>query len=427
MSEIVTQFLINILEIILMIRFMGSFLKGSLTKNKILVTSFVIFSAVCFTAVNVHHEQNVLNLIVSISIIALVSFFFEGKWGRKILFSVFYVILSMVLEVLVSLIVATIFASALIKQDSEDYLIYITMITVYSLKTLVILIIYYRRRKMYAEGDLKIYLHFTIVPIFSIFLACIVVNKLIQYDDRDFVFYSFLIISLAFVNAMQYFIFERMNVLYRNSYENKLSEQELKHKDEYYNRIEMDQQEIRMIRHDLKNQLIVLKSVIGEKSWEEAAITVDSIINGIIRVEKKIFTQHRGVNIILNAKMEEAETYKIQCDFNVSVPEQLKLTAGDIGVLLGNTLDNAIEACQMMPEGEGIIQMKLVYYNKNLVLSIKNTVCSPVTSFETRKLDKHNHGLGIKSIRKVVEKYNGSLEFQQETGFFITQINLWDI
>ena len=92
---------------------------------------------------------------------------------------------------------------------------------------------------------------------------------------------------------------------------------------------------------------------------------------------------------------------------------------GDMGILYGNLLDNAIEACNYVEPDERFIRMKSKIMNGNLILSVVNSKQEKRNLvLVTTKPDKENHGRGVKSIRKVVDKYDGTIEFEDKGDMF---------
>ena len=97
-----------------------------------------------------------------------------------------------------------------------------------------------------------------------------------------------------------------------------------------------------------------------------------------------------------------------------------------MGIILGNLLDNAIEAAEK--EMEPKISIKMVQIREQLMIEIKNT-CRPDEKIDwnSTKEDKQNHGIGIKSVTKVVEQYRGRLQLQQIQGMVIARVNLFGV
>ena len=141
--------------------------------------------------------------------------------------------------------------------------------------------------------------------------------------------------------------------------------------------------------------------------------------------EQKIFTANAVVNGILNLKLQKMEMAQIEYEFDIHIPEQLKIQGTDLGVLLGNLLDNAIEACQEF-QGEKKIRLLMEYQNSGVVIHCENPCNEDTETLQTKKKDKINHGFGMGSIAQIVKKYDGFWEYQMKSGLFKVTVNLWE-
>ena len=114
-------------------------------------------------------------------------------------------------------------------------------------------------------------------------------------------------------------------------------------------------------------------------------------------------------------------------DTKISVPEQLNLHSFDLNVVLGNLLDNAIDASRQTEEKKLKITMKL---DKGILfLNIRNSCQGAADGkhnmLETTKKDQVNHGIGLKNVRRIIEKYHGDMEFLCENGSMETDIMMY--
>ena len=142
----------------------------------------------------------------------------------------------------------------------------------------------------------------------------------------------------------------------------------------HYEQVEQHQQEIRKIRHDMKNQIAGIYGYLEKGEIEEGKREVCSILNQLEKAEQKLFTANAVVNGILNMKYVEIEAKQIEAKLDVKLPEILGITGTDLGVLFGNILDNAIEACESCKK-EKWIDLFAVYENHGIVICCKNS-CS---------------------------------------------------
>ena len=113
----------------------------------------------------------------------------------------------------------------------------------------------------------------------------------------------------------------------------------------------------------------------------------------------------------------------IKCYVSVAIPQKLKINYGDVGILLGNLLDNAIEACEKTKES--FIDLKIKYVKNTIFISISNSKNSEKVNIEsTSKEDKENHGYGIYNIRNIVRQYGGFIEFHDRGNVFEISLSL---
>lgn len=106
----------------------------------------------------------------------------------------------------------------------------------------------------------------------------------------------------------------------------------------------------------------------------------------------------------------------------------MQLEHGDIGVLYGNLIDNAVEACVKVTEGKRFVSLENKYQSGKLLLIITNSKNGERNdTLKTTKQDDRRHGHGIQSVRRVVEKYNGTVNFEDKGDIFEAAVMLYGI
>ena len=132
------------------------------------------------------------------------------------------------------------------------------------------------------------------------------------------------------------------------------------------------------------------------------------------------------VDAILNSKLTLIQERHIQTDATALVPEDIPISGIDLSVLIGNLLDNAMEACMQMPESERFIRIYIDIVKKQLYISVTNSM-----NGQARKTGGHftsdkqgHHGFGLLRIDSIVQKYGGFLNRQTENGVFATEVML---
>lgn len=184
---------------------------------------------------------------------------------------------------------------------------------------------------------------------------------------------------------------------------------------------------IRGWRHDYHNHMQTIKAHIEAKQIEEALAYVDKMDGELDKIDFEYKTGNIGVDAILNSKLSLAREHDIDIKCDAILTQQISISQNDVCVLLGNLIDNAIEACDKMEAGQRkFLRIYMCIKKKQLYISVANA-----TNEVIRKLDRDyisnkrgNHGHGLKRINLIVEKYNGYINRQNEPGVFVTEIML---
>lgn len=186
----------------------------------------------------------------------------------------------------------------------------------------------------------------------------------------------------------------------------------------YYAQLEQQQRQVRRLRHDMANHLETLSGLPdGERDGY-----LKQLLDSPALKPGKTFSRNRVANVVLAAKAAQAELDETALDLEVSLPERLPVEEMDLCTLLSNAMDNALEACRKLPAAGRRITVRLRADKGMLVLRMENPCAGPVRRagrrLLTSKPDADNHGIGTESIRSVVRKYGGSVEFSQREGVF---------
>ena len=140
----------------------------------------------------------------------------------------------------------------------------------------------------------------------------------------------------------------------------------------------------------------------------------------IDEISPAVDVNNRVVNVILTEYVREARDAKTAFELDVQVPPELFVAAADLYVLIGNTVDNALNACCLLPEEKRKISIKLRVQNDVLFYSIKN----PFSKTEGNAGKSAVHGYGLKNVRRCVEKYKGGMEVFRENDIFTVSIHM---
>lgn len=347
-------------------------------------------------------------------------FFFKGRSATKFLLIFLSMMILLLFDFLVYLIINGLFGVNYFDSNQLSYAYggifasqFIQLIAVFLLRAR-------RKAPLALQGKNSFYLLQVIIPFMtSIFFIIypVFVEQQAQDDDTRF----FMVVLLfAIINLVHFMVLEIHQKLEKENYENLFLVQEFAHREEYYQQMENHQTKIRAIRHDLKNQLLTLTTSNGESEAQ-----IEQLLEEVIKEEACQFTQNSGVNQLLSNKYQRAQESDIQTNFDVQVPAEMGFEMRDLGALIGNAVDNAIEACQRCTS-ERKIDLRLIYFNHMLLLEIENTTAEQVTDFKTQKKKAFEHGFGVKSIQAITEKYHGDMLYEAKEHSFRLELSIWE-
>lgn len=184
--------------------------------------------------------------------------------------------------------------------------------------------------------------------------------------------------------------------------------------EEYYRKLRSKQEETRALWHDLNKYLRAAKA---ETDSAEALNRLESMLNSAMEI---VDVGNPVLNVILNEYAMTAKAAGIELRMKVQVPEHLDLAAADLYVIIGNTMDNAIEACKALPAEERLID--LVFRTRHDIVFYQLT--NPCAANAPKHSSDPLRGYGLKNVSRCVEQYNGSMESVQQDGYFTVTVHL---
>ncbi len=210
-------------------------------------------------------------------------------------------------------------------------------------------------------------------------------------------------------------------------YENAKREQELltmanTMMERNYTEIKHIQNTIRKQVHDFKNHLRTIDGLLPDSS--EVKTYISDLLDVSYRQAQNCNCGNGVIDSIVNCKMNEAALRGVKFTHHIQLDHALDVSPVDICAILANQIDNAIEACENISDGNKYIKAEIYQKESFTIFKITNSVeKNPFNSdgnLETTKADKSLHGLGLKSIEETANKYNGYFKNDYINGSFIS-------
>lgn len=198
-------------------------------------------------------------------------------------------------------------------------------------------------------------------------------------------------------------------------------EQELLQK--YYAEVESMYTKMRGWRHDYRHHIQALKVHASKGEMDEVQKYLDMLDDDLTNVEAVVRTGNRITDAILNSKLSLAREKQITVKAETNIPVQLSIPELDLCIVIGNLLDNAMEACMELPPDRRLIRIYMEMKGNYLYLALTNTAAGAKKEhFGTTK--GKGHGLGLGRVDEVVKKHGGYLTRASEDEAFSTEVLL---
>ncbi len=167
--------------------------------------------------------------------------------------------------------------------------------------------------------------------------------------------------------------------------------------------------------HDFHNHIGALRQLLLHEKLEEAMQYLDELQTPVRGMANTVWTGDETVDYLINSKAVTAANHGIQYEVQVEFPRHTNLKSADLCTVLGNLLDNALEAAMQIPEPEQrFIHLTMRRINQMLIIKVENSFVAPPIlkdgAPKTAKEENGLHGWGLKSAQTAAEKYDGMVQ-----------------
>jgi len=265
------------------------------------------------------------------------------------------------------------------------------------------------------------------VYVFVIPVSYLVIYSLPLTVDLQFITMVSVILLVVVVNALLFYFHNIFAISYEDKLKTALFAQE---KEYYYTQSQLMQEsvdKVKAIRHDMKIHLATLRDyATGNK---EVTDYLTRLLGDIGESEAYSSTGNIAVDSIINYKLRDVEDDDVKLDVKVAVPPDLQVEAADIVTILGNLLDNALEAIAKVPDNK-LLKLNVKFDGSGLLIRVDNTFNREVKYLGATKQiatikTEDGHGYGLINIRQAAEKYKGYVKISHEGDVFSVLVFLY--
>ena len=428
MATYIINLLGNFLELLIVIFFLKDSFKPRF-KKLVFIPLCVIITLFQFLNTNLFLAKSSFLILGSVIFLFFLLLLYDIRWQNRMAYLFFLFAIIGCSEIIITMLLTSIFTVD-VSFIQNNIPIFATA-TVAS-KFLAYFFVLITKKKRIISSDTRgkqiVGLLFSL-PIASLLIILLFIRCCYQISDITFEIITLTTsIVLAFANVSVFYIIDKQNELIETKEKLLFVEKHINSQVIHYEELYKHQNELRTFRHDIKNKSILLIALLKKGETEKALRAIENNIDWLEKNNNSIINSGNPIiDAVLQAKLYDAKEKSISIAFSTKLVEEIKIDEIELGIIIGNALDNAIEATEKCKEKDNLlIQFNLIVTSDRISISVKNPVKKDVNTekLQTTKDDKINHGFGINSMRTLANKYDGMIIFSCINKIFTVNINL---
>lgn len=392
----------------------GGFFTRRVNRKSVLALSYICFGGILIMFSFCPAMTLLRTIFWGIAGTVLIIIIFETRPIAAIFVSLSYIVICALTEIAVMVLLSLFdIKNQTLTETGTTRILYIIVTHLVEL----LLVVSVRFIKGYSSGKLTAKVLLPVYPslVVSIMFCCLLASDISNERNMN-TFYMIIALGLLYTSITIILYTSWLQEQQDARYSLEIANQHYAMQKEYYEQLHSQQEQTRALWHDMKKYVRAIEAdTAKESSMEQLQSMVDSISN-VVDVNNRV------VSIILNEYVQIARDTETTLSMDVQIPSQLSMTAADLYILLGSTLDNALDACLSLPQGERTIDLQLRMHNQMLFYRISN----PYSQEHIHRKRNQFHGYGLKNVRECVHRNNGSIDISNDNNRFslVALINL---
>lgn len=381
-------------------------------------------------------DSRMVNIILYIAIFGCIHLLFKGPIHRKVLAWLALLVVLIIIEnlVLASLMI-TLDKPVSVFANNTSY----RMTGMLLSKSLGLLFsFWFYRRKEEKMLDLRLdvklearYLTLIIGFFVLIILMMSMLFKIYEMTEMDSIYIDLLTIASILECVLVIGIYFSLLNQARRQMEMSLLHQQKDMQLKHFNAVELSLEELRRLRHDFSNHLTVMDGLLALNKLGDLENYLGQLMSPIGKVRETDLSKNTALAALLYSKLLVARQEGIEVHYDIEPGHRVEVEDVDFVILVGNLMDNAIEASRYVEEGKKEIRIRIASKGVYLVFDCSNRMKADNLKkengrFKTIKKDQQAHGIGLRNVETVIDKYSGHIEMKIQEDFFIVHTSLYN-
>ena len=398
---------------------------------------WIVVAAVICVAYRVVTQHLTLNgtatAIFSAVLCVAMTFPFHAKWKQRLFYSIILITIEIAAEIIAGYTLSITSGMEVSEIAFQAKLFGTTYLMGATLSKLIFLLLARITCRLKEVKDSSINnFHWVIVilvPIASIVIQYGLANTSTQYSMTNYTAPFLMLVGILAINILTFSVYDLMSSQSESLIELERAKTHMSYEIRHYETIAAHSKYLSARTHDIRSHMIALQGLLAEKKIEEAEQYISEIAIPEFVSQPALVPGHPAISAVLGDRIARAEKHGIVVAQKISLLFDAPLIESDFCIILGNALDNAIEACDGLSDDKAkVITLDMRSADNKFTFRIANT--SPPVEIingacRTTKNNKELHGFGLNSIRHIVEAAGGNMVIQFENGLFELHIILF--
>ncbi len=360
----------------------------------------------------------IVNVAVTFIAAVMIAMARKGKLTRKLFFALSVTGISVSIDFIVGYLFTEIPSA-----DNLGFIASLASVVVYFLSFIIISqYVNLNKKDVFSKqlSGLVIVLITSIGTILIIIQDNSISRDMVLLVGASFLIIDFIIFYLYDAISNKYVIEQERNQIYEQmkAYESQI-------------RMGIDNEsKIRAIRHDMVNHIAGIYNYISDGQIDKAKGYIERLQKDLTDTRNYVNTGSIGIDSVMNYKISEALRAGVMVKTDISIPENMVMDEFDINIIMGNLMDNAIEAVSVIEEeAREPILVCIKYRSGFLIIKVDNICIESNLRYNkegkmlSTKSDVSQHGYGLKNVRDAVIKNDGLMDVRVDNGWFQVMVN----
>ena len=411
----------NLFSLVPIQKFMQIFFEKRRTPLWAIIASYTSYFIIT-SAVYLMIDIPILTLSINLIILFGITLNYQARLQKQILSSLYILIFMFVPEILIGVLTGY-FQFSFFEVGNYTNVFGVVVVRLLTYLEAIVLRHFKGIRNNEPVGKV-VWFSLIFIPLTTLFLRLFVLEN----EDLSQVKAALSVILILALNLTAFWFYDALALSYQKAMRSDKLELESKMYQKECALMKTSSEDMRQFRHDMKHQFSAMTTLLETGAYDKLKDQLESLTDKMNQRVTFSTTGNLAVDSIVNYKLQKIVGQDVEIETEIAVPEELSIEVADVVSLIGNLLDNALQALEYVSQ-EKYLYLKIMYSEGRLLIRVRNRHANQVQyengEIVTTKSNRNEHGFGLKSIRAVAEHYQGLVKVEHDKTYFTTDVLLY--